>query len=1166
MKHTLITSAATLAVALSCATNAGAQTNVGQWDFDQGNLNQTAGADLGPITFTGPMVSNLTHFGTTGSFGIPDIAGSSASVIKFPGSIVTPPDGFLMPTPPGNGGGSLVNQYTIIYDVLWPNNNQFHPLLQMDDGTLDGIKAVLAVNAAGQITVTNTIGAGLPSGSFGLLSANTWYRIGFTVDETIGEINVFTNGVQVGALEVGSDLDGPYSLYAGDLPVFCSTITNADGYANSVQLRDTILNPGEMEALGGPVASGIPVTLPPAHSYIASRSPSFGQVDVGPTPAISVDLNQGDSVVDSGSIALTLDGNIITTAVVSGGNNDYVITHSDTNILAPLSTHTLTLSYNDSVSGARVKTWQFRVANYQVVNLPPPIYFEDFEEVNSPNDTSITPVAQVTFMGYQIEPGAPSTPLPTGWAVSNVTVVQDDLYDLTDPNSDYFLNWAVLDTNYVASFDDQTGSNSSPGLGFAIGINGRLQYPPILLNGSLVTNMFSGNMIYCDSDHRQNGGGQVNVVFTGDYDLTGYSNVYCAFHNCYEQNQDNIGSVEYSIDQGKTWLPALYLLDDGSTDGDGSDIVTNNGVIDVFATFGTARSDQAYNLAYSNFIGAVVSTNLAPFLQGRRNDDPVSSKRIEVLRLVGADNQPHVRFRFGQAGTSSWFFGFDDFGIYSIETPVISSSPVSQSVNAGLPVTFSVVASGAQTYQWQFNSVNIPGATNTSYSIASAQPTNAGLYSVIVSNPSGPVTSAPAQLTVNTLATITTQPSGEIVDLNGSVTFVSAATGGVPLTYSWYQNGALVQSSTSPNLTISPAPYSAAGNYEVVVSNSYNAVTSAVAILKVWAGPISSNLVVHLPFDGDLNDTSGRGNNATYLYNGQNSSTTPRFSQGVIGSQAFEYTTTSDFLTQEYASLGYPPDLQLGDSQDFSVSFWCQYTNQGDDLPFISNKDWNSSSDVGWGIFTQSGGNYRINVTGPNLGQDKFSETDTPTILKDGHWHNIVVSLQRAPFGESAFVYGYVDGHLATKHPMGVVGSIDTLSLPFQNEQGVSPVQSGWAVNIGQDGTGTYADGGSAHDINALIDDLGFWRRALTANEASGIYQAGLIGRDLTMAATATLTVVKSGSNVVLMWLGSADVAVEKATSLTAKDWTIVPGTQGASSVTLPASAGDGYFRLVIVQ
>jgi hypothetical protein len=324
--------------------------------------------------------------------------------------------------------------------------------------------------------------------------------------------------------------------------------------------------------------------------------------------------------------------------------------------------------------------------------------------------------------------------------------------------------------------------------------------------------------------------------------------------------------------------------------------------------------------------------------------------------------------------------------------------------------------------------------------------------------------------------------------------------------------------------------------------------------------------VVHLPFDGDLNDTSGRGNNATYLYNGQNSSTTPRFSQGVIGSQAFEYTTTSDFLTQEYASLGYPPDLQLGDSQDFSVSFWCQYTNQGDDLPFISNKDWNSSSDVGWGIFTQSGGNYRINVTGPNLGQDKFSETDTPTILKDGHWHNIVVSLQRAPFGESAFVYGYVDGHLATKHPMGVVGSIDTLSLPFQNEQGVSPVQSGWAVNIGQDGTGTYADGGSAHDINALIDDLGFWRRALTANEASGIYQAGLIGRDLTMAATATLTVVKSGSNVVLMWLGSADVAVEKATSLTAKDWTIVPGTQGASSVTLPASAGDGYFRLVIVQ
>jgi len=660
-------------------------------------------------------------------------------------------------------------------------------------------------------------------------------------------------------------------------------------------------------------------------------------------------------------------------------------------------------------------------------------------------------------------------------------------------------------------------------------------------------------------------------VFTGDYNLTGYSNVYLSFHSEYEQNQDNLGSVEYSIDQGKTWLPALYMLDDGSTDGDGSDVLTNNGVIDALATFGTPRSDQAFGLAYSNFIGAVVSTNLAPFVSPRRNDDPVQGKRIEVLRLAQADNQSHVRVRFGQAGTSSWFFGFDDFGLYSIETPVISVQPASQEVDANTPVTFSVVASGAPlTYQWQFNSVNIPNATGSSYTIASAQPTNAGLYTVVVNNPSGPTISNPAQLTVDTLPTITLQPSGEIVDLNGTVTFTTAATGAVPLTYSWYQNGALVQSSGNPSLAISPAPYSAAGNYQVIVNNTLNAATSAVAILKVWAGPITSNLVVHLPFDGNLDDTSGRDNNATYLHNGAASSPSPRFVPGFIGSQAFEYTTLSDYSAQEYASLGYPPDLQLGDSQDFSVSFWARWTNQSDDLPFISNKDWNSSSDVGWGIFTQTGGNYRINVTGPNQGEDKFSETDTPDILNDGNWHNVLVSFQRAPFGESAFVYGYIDGSLVTKHSMGVVGSIDTLNLPFQNGQyfytNVQPVQVNWAVNIGQDGTGTYADNGSAHDINAAIDDLGLWRRALTANEAKGIFVAGAMSRDLTMAATATITAKISGPNIVLMWLGSPDVELEEATSLTLKDWTVVPGSLGASVATVPRSSAAAYFRLVIVQ
>jgi endonuclease/exonuclease/phosphatase family metal-dependent hydrolase len=82
--------------------------------------------------------------------------------------------------------------------------------------------------------------------------------------------------------------------------------------------------------------------------------------------------------------------------------------------------------------------------------------------------------------------------------------------------------------------------------------------------------------------------------------------------------------------------------------------------------------------------------------------------------------------------------------------PAITLQPASQSVLAGQTAAFSVTASGTPqlNYQWLFNGTNISGATTNPFSIANAQSANAGNYSVIVTNNSGSVTSAPAALTV----------------------------------------------------------------------------------------------------------------------------------------------------------------------------------------------------------------------------------------------------------------------------------------------------------------------------------------------------------------------------------------------------------------------------------
>lgn len=82
--------------------------------------------------------------------------------------------------------------------------------------------------------------------------------------------------------------------------------------------------------------------------------------------------------------------------------------------------------------------------------------------------------------------------------------------------------------------------------------------------------------------------------------------------------------------------------------------------------------------------------------------------------------------------------------------PVITNHPVSQTVTAGQPVSFSVAASGATpfTYQWRKNGANISGANASTYSIAATATTDAGGYSCMVTNSYGSAASNTATLTV----------------------------------------------------------------------------------------------------------------------------------------------------------------------------------------------------------------------------------------------------------------------------------------------------------------------------------------------------------------------------------------------------------------------------------
>lgn len=82
--------------------------------------------------------------------------------------------------------------------------------------------------------------------------------------------------------------------------------------------------------------------------------------------------------------------------------------------------------------------------------------------------------------------------------------------------------------------------------------------------------------------------------------------------------------------------------------------------------------------------------------------------------------------------------------------PTIVTQPQGQSVNAGASITFSVAAAAVPepAYQWQVNGTPIPGATASTLSFSNVRSSDAGDYTVTVTNELGAVTSAKATLTV----------------------------------------------------------------------------------------------------------------------------------------------------------------------------------------------------------------------------------------------------------------------------------------------------------------------------------------------------------------------------------------------------------------------------------
>jgi len=83
-------------------------------------------------------------------------------------------------------------------------------------------------------------------------------------------------------------------------------------------------------------------------------------------------------------------------------------------------------------------------------------------------------------------------------------------------------------------------------------------------------------------------------------------------------------------------------------------------------------------------------------------------------------------------------------------SPSITTQPTDTTTTPGTTVSFKIVSKGtALTYQWQKNNTDIPNQKSAILTITNVKPSDSGMYSCIITNSCGQITSSQAKLTVN---------------------------------------------------------------------------------------------------------------------------------------------------------------------------------------------------------------------------------------------------------------------------------------------------------------------------------------------------------------------------------------------------------------------------------
>lgn len=145
--------------------------------------------------------------------------------------------------------------------------------------------------------------------------------------------------------------------------------------------------------------------------------------------------------------------------------------------------------------------------------------------------------------------------------------------------------------------------------------------------------------------------------------------------------------------------------------------------------------------------------------------------------------------------------------------------------------------SGSYTYQWYKDGTALTGETSSTLNFSALAESDAGAYTVVVSNGVSSVTSDTATVTVMPRLQISAQPASLSLTEGESGELSVTASGYGTLSYQWFKNGSAITNATASSIRFDNISGNDAGSYYVVVYDDNSSTMSSAANITVTTKP-----------------------------------------------------------------------------------------------------------------------------------------------------------------------------------------------------------------------------------------------------------------------------------------------------------------------------------------